>query len=117
MPETDIDQFVAAVAESRRYRHVASTIVLRLAAEEIPKSRSAADAEKRTKRRLHQIFGAYASPLPYDRLLARLEETQGDPDLFKKVTTQILTQHASTAERIDDLEAGFYDRSFELTGR
>lgn len=117
MPTHDLDQIVAAVADSRRYRHVAPSLVARIAAEEIPKSRSAADAEKRTKRRLHQIFGAYASPLPYDRLLARLEETQGDPDLFKKVTSQILTQHASTAERLDDLEAGFYERIFDITGR
>ena len=117
MPPTDLERIVAAVAESRRYRHVAPTIVARLAAEELPKSRNAADAEKRTKRRLHQIFGAYASPVPYDRLLARLDETQGDPDLFKKVCAQILTQHASTNERLNDLENGFYERIFELTGR
>ena len=117
MPPTDLERIVAAVAESRRYRHVAPTIVARLAAEELPKSKNAADAEKRTKRRLHQIFGAYASPLPYDRLLARLDDTQGDPATFKKVCAQILTQHASTAERLSDLEGGFYDRIFELTGR
>ena len=117
MSAPDIDAILAAVAESRRYRHVAPTIVARLAAEELPKSKNAADAEKRTKRRLHQIFGAYASPLPYDRLADRLDNTQGDPALFKKVCSQILTQHASTAERLNDLEAGFYQRIFEITSR
>src|SRR3954453_6821922 len=118
MPPTDLERIVAAVAESRRYRHVAPTIVARLAAEELPKSKNAADAEKRTKRRLHQIFGAYARSLPYDRLAERLDNTQGDPALFKKVCSQILTQHASTAERLNDLEAGgFYQRIFEITDR
>jgi 16S rRNA (guanine(1405)-N(7))-methyltransferase len=117
MPEIDIDQILAAVAESRRYRHVAPSIVARLAAEELPKSKNTADAEKRTKRRLHQIFGAYARSLPYDKLAARLDNTQGDPDLFKKICSQILSQHASTAERLNDLEAGFYQRIFAITGR
>jgi 16S rRNA (guanine(1405)-N(7))-methyltransferase len=118
MSAPEIDAIVAAVAESRRYRHVAPTIVARLAAEELPKSKNIADAEKRTKRRLHQIFGAYARALPYDRLAERLDNTQGDPALFKKVCSQILMQHASTAERLNDLEAGgFYQRIFEITGR
>jgi 16S rRNA (guanine(1405)-N(7))-methyltransferase len=117
MREIDLDEILNAISQSKRYRHVAPTIVARLAAEEIPKSKNADDAEKRTKRRLHQIFGAYASPLPYDRLIARLDNTQGDPALFKKVCSQILTQHASTAERLNDLEAGFYQRIFEITER
>jgi len=117
MPDPQIDQIVAAVAESKRYRHLAPTLVARLAAEELPKSKNPADAEKRTKRRLHQIFGAYASHLPYDRLLARLDNTQGDPSLFKKVTSQILSQHASTRERLNDLESGFYHRIFDVTGK
>src|SRR3954469_1313108 len=118
MPPTDLPAIVDAVVKSKRYRHVAPSIVARLAAEELPKSKNAADAEKRTKRRLHQIFGAYASPLPYDRLAERLDNTQGDPALFKKVCSQILTQHASTAERLNDLEAGgFYQRIFEITDR
>jgi len=64
MSVPEIDAILAAVADSRRYRHVAPTLVARLAAEELPKSKNAADAEKRTKRRLHQIFGAYATQLP-----------------------------------------------------
>ena len=117
MDDPQIDHIVAAVAESKRYRHLAPSLVARLAAEELPKSKNPADAEKRTKRRLHQIFGAFAIQLPYDRLLARLDNTQGDPSLFKKVTSQILSQHASTRERLDDLQSGFYRRIFQITGK
>jgi 16S rRNA (guanine(1405)-N(7))-methyltransferase len=117
MADPRVEQIVAAVAESKRYRHLAPSLVARLAAEELPRSKNPADAEKRTKRRLHQIFGAYATQLPYDRLLSRLDNTQGDPSLFKKVTSQILSQHASTRERLDDLQAGFYRRIFQITGK
>jgi 16S rRNA (guanine(1405)-N(7))-methyltransferase len=117
MDDPQIEQIVSAVAESRRYRHLAPSLVARLAAEELPRSKNPVDAEKRTKRRLHQIFGAFATQLPYDRLLARLDNTQGDPALFKKVTSQILSQHASTRERLNDLESGFYRRIFQITGK
>src|SRR5688572_21566220 len=71
-PMTDavsIDDVLARVGASRRYRWVAEAVVARLAEEEIPKARNLADAEKRTKRRLHQIFGAYTGQPDYARLL------------------------------------------------
>jgi 16S rRNA (guanine(1405)-N(7))-methyltransferase len=117
MTAPEIDAILAAVADSKRYRHVAPTLVARLAAEELPRSKNAADAEKRTKRRLHQIFGAYTTKVPYDKLITRLDNTQGDPDTFKKVCAQILTQHASTNERLNDLEHNFYGQIFDITGR
>src|SRR5687768_12245801 len=58
----------ARVLASRRYRHVDPALVERLAAEEAPKAKNLADAEKRTKRRLHQIFGAYTGQPDYTRL-------------------------------------------------
>lgn len=111
-----LDAVVAAVARSRRYRHVADAVIARLAAEELPRSRNAADAEKRTKRRLHQVFGAYHTPLPWDRLLARLQEARPDPAAFRSACADVLRGHASTAERLPELDAGFYDRIFAITG-
>ena len=111
----DLTQVLHAISESRRYRHLAPTLISRLAAEEIPKSKNPAEAEKRTKRRLHQIFGAYATPLPYDKLLTQLQSTRHDPALFKQTCATILRQHASTAERLPDLE-NFYAPIFAITG-
>jgi 16S rRNA (guanine(1405)-N(7))-methyltransferase len=117
MPPPDLAAIVHAVAHSKRYRNVASSIISRLAAEELPKSKNAADAEKRTKRRLHQIFGAYATAaLPYDKLLARLQAVKSDPAAFREATREILELHASTAERLAELET-FYERIFAITGR
>lgn len=117
MPDADPAAIVAAVSHSKRYRHVSPALVARLAAEEIPKSKNAADAEKRTKRRLHQIFGAYATPLPYEKLLVRLSTaSRTSPDAFKEATREILKLHASTAERLPILET-FYGPIFEITGK
>lgn len=112
----DRDQILNAVLTSRRYRHIAPSLIARLAAEEIPKSKNVADAEKRTKRRLHQIFGAYATPLQYDKLLAPFESARNDSARFKQTCENILRQHASTAERLPELE-NFYAPIFEVTGR
>jgi 16S rRNA (guanine(1405)-N(7))-methyltransferase len=110
------ENVVDAVRQSRRYRNIAPELVRRLAGEELPKSKNAAEAEKRTKRRLHQIFGAYADPLPYEKLIGRLEDAHGDAGRFKQVCREILPLHASTAERMKDLD-GFYGPIFEITGR
>src|SRR5688572_24034110 len=110
------ENVVDAVRKSRRYKNVAPELVRRLAGEEIPRSKNSADAQKRTKRRLHQIFGAYADPLPYQKLIARLEDAHGDAGLFKEVCRNILPLHASTAERLKDLDH-FYKPIFDITGR
>ncbi|MEZ0267109.1 MAG: 16S rRNA methyltransferase, partial [Phycisphaerae bacterium] len=115
MASIDLDFIVAAVAESKRYRHVAPAVIARLAAEELPKSVNAADAEKRTKRRLHQVFGAYHTPMPWDKLLARLAAAKDDRAAFRTACAEVMRGHASTAERLPEL-ATFYERIFAITG-
>src|SRR5688572_29769974 len=115
-PECEWEEVVEAVLRSRRYRHVAPEVVRRLAGEELAKSRNAGEAEKRTKRRLHQIFGAYAERAPYEKLIAKLEEARGDAAWFKQVCGEILPLHASTAERVGELDR-FYEPIFAITGR
>lgn len=111
-----IDDVLARVATSRRYRWVAENVVRRLAADEIPRSRNLADAEKRTKRRLHQIFGAYTGQADYTRLLMSIVEahTEG-PEALRAACRAAMTQHASTRERLAILDE-FYERIFAVTG-
>jgi 16S rRNA (guanine(1405)-N(7))-methyltransferase len=105
------------VAVSRRYRHVAEDVVLRLAAEEIPKSRNLAEAEKRTKRRLHQIFGAYTGQPDYPRLLVDMTaaRSRGDEAAVRTLCREAMMLHASTRERLPVLEA-FYAALLDVTG-
>jgi 16S rRNA (guanine(1405)-N(7))-methyltransferase len=111
-----LEDVLARVALSRRYRWVAQDVVERLAREEIPHSRNLADAEKRTKRRLHQIFGAYTGQPDYARLLLEIAAAreQGDEQL-RAACRMAMAQHASARERLSILEQ-FYERIFAVTG-
>ncbi|HYI15352.1 MAG TPA: hypothetical protein VEX37_08175, partial [Thermomicrobiales bacterium] len=107
----------ARVLASRRYRHVDPALVDRLAAEEEPKAKNLADAEKRTKRRLHQIFGAYTGQPAYARLMLDLATAwQGEPDeAVRAACRTAMAAHASTRERLAILDE-FYERVFTITG-
>lgn len=98
-------EVVAAVLASRRYRTVHPPLVLRIArAQAAAASGSPADLVKRTKRALHQIFGAYLPKPPrYDRLLAELRAASSDADA-RTALRRAMAQHASTRERLDHLE-------------
>jgi 16S rRNA (guanine(1405)-N(7))-methyltransferase len=101
------DDVVAAVLAGRRYRSLHPPLVRRVARAEAPAARSQAELVKRTKRALHQIFGAYLpSPPRYDRWLAELRAAAPGEDA-RAVLRRAMAQHASTRERLDHLEA-FY---------
>lgn len=106
---TALDEVVRAVSASKRYRSVHEATVRRIATEQLAASGGrGADAIKRTKRALHQIFGAYLPKPPrYARLLTRLQEAESE-DERREALRQAMAQHASTRERLDHLEA-FYE--------
>lgn len=106
---------VERVLRSRRYRGVDSTLVERLAAEELPRSRGADDAVKRVKRRLHQAVGAFGgSDAPTDEIAGAWHGDLADP-AFRAAVTRALAAHASTRERIPHL-ARFYGDIWERIG-
>jgi len=87
-------EIVERVRRSSRYRDVAPSLVERLTAEELPRSRNADDAVKRVKRRLHQAIGAFRGGLAED---------------------EPMRSHASTRERLPHL-ARFYAGIWSITG-
>ncbi len=114
-PEDAVVEVVAAVLASRRYRSVHPPLVRRLARAQAAAGGSAAEQVKRTKRALHQIFGAYLpKPLRYDRLLAELRLAASPADT-RAVLARAMAQHASTRERLDHLDA-FYAALAERLG-
>jgi 16S rRNA (guanine(1405)-N(7))-methyltransferase len=72
----DPEAVAAEVLRSRRYRWVDPALVARLAATSLPGARNAADAVKRTKRRLHQVSGAYVLDVDPRAALAQLRGTR-----------------------------------------
>jgi 16S rRNA (guanine(1405)-N(7))-methyltransferase len=100
-----LDDAVTAVLASRRYRTLHPPFVRRVAAAQAPHARTEAELVKRTKRALHQIFGAYLpTPPRYDRWLASLRAAAAGDDA-RAVLRRAMAEHASTRERLDHLEA------------
>jgi len=104
-------EIVERVRSSSRYRAVDPALVLRLASEELPKSRSVDDAVKRVKRRLHQAVGAFrtvragsAPAWPVD-----------DPPALREACRAAMREHASTRERTPHLDA-FFAPIWDVTG-
>ena len=112
-----LDDVCAEVLRSRRYRWIAPDLVRRLAQDELALSRNRAEAAKRTKRRLHQICGAYLWEIdPVDHLAQIAAARAGGDAALKAACRQLMARHASTRERLPILDR-FYGEIFAVTGR
>ncbi len=110
-------EIVDRVRRSSRYRDVDPALLARLAAEEMPKARSADDAVKRVKRRLHQAVGAFRAQPRTDALVDVRATWRGDmtDSEFRAACAAVLRTHASTRERVPHLDT-FYRIIWEMTG-
>jgi 16S rRNA (guanine(1405)-N(7))-methyltransferase len=111
----DVDEVVSMVLAARRYRHLDPHFVTRIARDVCRHARRAMDAADETKRRLHQVYGAYVQDLPVERFAAELEATVGDPAAQREAALRLMRAHASTRERLNVLDT-FYAEVFALTG-
>jgi 16S rRNA (guanine(1405)-N(7))-methyltransferase len=117
--EDAVVRLATAVRQARRYRDIDFGLVRRIAAEELPKSRTEADALKRVKRRLHQAVGAYRSGTRRrdDPLAGVRAAWAGDLQAteLKAACRALLAMHASTRERLPDI-TDLYPRIWEVAG-
>jgi 16S rRNA (guanine(1405)-N(7))-methyltransferase len=113
----EIEEIVANVQSSRKYRHVCTSTIRRLATIEWAKRPSVKAAAKATKSRLHQVYAAYETSIDYDRAWAALQEAyvEGSTDRIRRACELLLARHASTQERLPILDR-FYARIFAWTG-
>ncbi len=114
--ENDRAETVAsALTKSRRYATVAPDTVRRLAERALASAGGdVADAVKRTKRSLHEIYGAYlpGSAPQYGGMLRKLRAAAADGDeALRTALRSVLSVHASTRERLPYLTE-FYDQVF-----
>jgi 16S rRNA (guanine(1405)-N(7))-methyltransferase len=112
------EQVADALLRSRRYRTIARPVALRIADRELRAAGgSLGEAVKRSKRRLHQVYGAFMPATPhYDRWRLALAQARGAPERLRAVALDILGQHTSTRERSRELEP-FYRALFDRVGR
>lgn len=116
--ERDLDALVASVLSSPKYRHLAPDLVRRVGARELAKRGSVREALDATRRKLHQVGGAYlAHRMPYDRWLTVLRETHAgrDPTALQQACAAVMEHHASTRERLPILDR-FYGEIFAAVG-
>ena len=121
----EIEQIVASVRASPRYRSVCASTIRRIATEEWSKrtspklslKRALRKAIKATRSRLHQAYGAYESPVDYERGYRSLETAYADgaPQAIRSACQRILSLHTSTRERLPILDR-FYTELFAHTG-
>jgi 16S rRNA (guanine(1405)-N(7))-methyltransferase len=114
--EEDLRSVEAALARSRRYAAIAPVTVRRLAARALLSAQgNVPEAIKRTKRGLHEIYGAYlpGTPPHYERMLSELRAARasGDEQAVRDALSSALAVHASTRERLPHL-AAFYQQIF-----
>lgn len=112
-----LEQLVAAVLASPKYRAVCPDTVRRLGAAELAKRGDAKAALKATKRRLHQAFGAFERAPDYEALSRELAaaHASGSAEAVRAACRAAMACHASTRERLPLLDR-FYANVFAVTG-
>jgi 16S rRNA (guanine(1405)-N(7))-methyltransferase len=113
----EVEAIVASVTSSRKYRSICPDTIQRIAAREMAHRGSVKEATKATKRRLHQVYGAFQEDLDYDAAYEELEAAYGTGREvhIKAACRQALAGHSSTRERVPILDR-FYGAIHEITG-
>jgi 16S rRNA (guanine(1405)-N(7))-methyltransferase len=116
MPDpVNFETVTQLVRAAKKYQDIEPGLVATLAKNEIARGWSEKEAVKRVKRKLHQMVGAYVDTrYPYHRWLEDLRGA-ADQEARKRVCLEILMHHASTRERVPELEE-IYARIFEQVG-
>jgi 16S rRNA (guanine(1405)-N(7))-methyltransferase len=114
----DLDEIVSAVGASKKYRTICADTVRRVAASELGRYRNSKAVVKATKRRLHQVYGAFEQGFDYEAAYRRLEAAYETGQELEIQTTccQLMELHSSTRERLPILDR-FYPAIFEITGQ
>jgi 16S rRNA (guanine(1405)-N(7))-methyltransferase len=102
---SDIDKLVTAVRQSAKYKCVCEDIVRGVGGRELAKGRRLKEAVKATKKKLHQVGGAYLEGgMDYAAWLADLRAASGNEEDFRWACAQTMRYHSSTKERFQILE-------------
>jgi 16S rRNA (guanine(1405)-N(7))-methyltransferase len=112
-----VAQIAREVLSSRRYRALAPELVARIAQVEGSRTSRPGEAVKRTKRRLHQICGAYFDEIDVQRAIRGLTVARdAGEEALRSECRRLMGLHASTRERLPVLDR-FYRDIFRVTGR
>jgi len=120
MTDPDLQPLVVEILNSRKYRHlgIPPETVEDLLTHELGRSRSQKEAVKETRKKLHNIVATYLGDPDFAQAENELEKTIHSQDnmAVKATCANLLSQHASTRERLPILEE-FYRQIFVVTGK
>jgi len=104
---SDLDALVAAVRASRKNAAVSLDLIARIGSRELQVRRNLKGAIKATKRKLHQVAGAYWVGFDPKGAAAQIEAASHSPDALRTVCRDLMSTHASTRERLSILDVFF----------
>jgi 16S rRNA (guanine(1405)-N(7))-methyltransferase len=117
---SDLDSVVSMVAATKKYRGLCEDTIRRVAQRELAGGQgiSIKAWAKATKRRLHQIYGAFEEDVDYAAAYVRLESAYraGPEREYLEACRHALALHQSTRERLGLLDR-FYPALWEITGQ
>lgn len=115
-PWADLDTVLATLRASKKYSGLADAALQRVAAWAVARHRSTREASKAAKRKLHQVHGAYFDGKHLSAIDCALDRIGvADVETKKSICSEVLSLHASTAERSEIL-GSLYRAVFDVTG-
>ncbi|MGP4110534.1 16S rRNA (cytidine(1402)-2'-O)-methyltransferase [Streptomyces sp. 4N509B] len=104
-----VEELARRILAAGKYRHLDEGFVHRLAGEALDRCRDRTQALKYAKRKLHQAFGAFLTGQPAEAVAAVGAAVTEDRLSLRDACRTAMRAHASSAERLADLEA-FYEQ-------
>lgn len=113
MENKDLNQLIEIIRSSKKYGMLCSDTIKRIGQGELSKYKKFHQAVDSTKRKLHQIYGAYESGLNYTKLNQKLKDAYytNSESTFRQACQMVMMSHASTRERLPILD-DFYSTIF-----
>lgn len=116
MSEATMRRTVERLSAAPKYREIHIDTITDIVGHEMPYAISDADLERRTRLKLHRVLAGYLLSTRSSRVLRGLDEAvAAGPDALRDWCTTTLSRHASTAERLPDLDR-LYPAILGLTG-
>ena len=118
--DIDLEALIKRILDTKKYRDsgLNPDTILDLILQEAPHQSSSKKLLKSVKRKLHNIVAPYLGESDYEALretLKQIKNTSPDSPEIKSFCEGVLSEHASTAERLPYMEA-FYNQLFQHTG-
>jgi 16S rRNA (guanine(1405)-N(7))-methyltransferase len=115
----DFDKAATQILRSKKYNRkgIVPQTVVDLLKQEIAKGKEDSEAIASARVALHHVVAPYLGDLKYSRALRELQVAyEQGPDALRSACRHLLSQHASTRERLPVMEE-FYGRIFAAVGQ